>query len=116
MEPFCALSTPAGVSGIAVIRASGEGVSLKAGKAVKILRTTGERTDAALESLGGYESCYARFIDPSTGNTVDDVVVTVEDLNGDRNGIVYAFSAVHIAEYAWIALALAWYRVRSGVS
>ena len=77
MEPFCALSTPAGLSGIAVIRASGEGVSLKASKAVKILRTTGERTDAALESLGGYESCYARFIDPSTGNTIDDVVVTV---------------------------------------
>ena len=77
MEPFCALSTPAGLSGIAVIRASGEGVSLKASKAVKILRTTGGRTDAALNSLGGYESCYARFIDPSTGNTIDDVVVTV---------------------------------------
>ena len=46
----------------------------------------------------------------------DDVVATVEDLSGDRNGIVYSFSAVHIAEYAWIALALAWYRVRSGVS
>ena len=77
MEPFCALSTPAGVSGIAVIRASGEGVSLKASKAVKILRTTGGRTDAALNSLRGYESCYARFIDPSAGNTIDDVVVTV---------------------------------------
>lgn len=77
MEPFCALSTPAGLSGIAVIRASGEGVSLKAAPAVKILRTTGGRTDAALNSLGGYESCYARFIDPSTGNTIDDVVVTV---------------------------------------
>lgn len=46
----------------------------------------------------------------------DDVVATVEDLSGDRKGIVYAFSAVHIAEYAWIALALAWYRVRSDVS
>ncbi len=77
MEPFCALSTPAGVSGIAVIRASGEGVSLKASKAVKILRTTGERTDAALSSLGGYESCYARFIDPETDKTIDDVVITV---------------------------------------
>lgn len=77
MEPFCALSTPSGVSGIAVIRASGEGVSLKADKAVKILRTTGERTDAALSSLGGYESCYARFIDPETNTTIDDVVVTV---------------------------------------
>lgn len=77
MEPFCALSTPAGVSGIAVIRASGEGVSLKAGKAVKILRTTGERTDAALSSLGGYESCYARFIDPENNKTIDDVVITV---------------------------------------
>lgn len=77
MEPFCALSTPAGVSGIAVIRASGEGVSLKASKAVKILRTTGERTDAALSSLGGYESCYARFIDPDTDKTIDDVVITV---------------------------------------
>lgn len=46
----------------------------------------------------------------------DDVVATVEDLSGDRNGIVYSFSAVHIAEYTWIALALAWYRVRSGIS
>lgn len=46
----------------------------------------------------------------------DDVVATVEDLSGDRSGIVYAFSSVHIAEYASIALALAWYRVRSDVS
>lgn len=76
MEPFCALSTPAGLSGIAVIRASGEDVSLKAEKAVKILRTTGERTDAALTSLEGYESAYARFIDPSSDRTIDNVVVT----------------------------------------
>lgn len=76
MEPFCALSTPAGVSGIAVIRASGEDVASKACRAVNIIRTTGGRTDAALTSLKGYESCYARFIDPDTGKTVDDVVVT----------------------------------------
>ena len=76
MEPFCALSTPAGVSGIAVIRASGEGVSELASKAVKILRTTGERTDAALTSLKGYESAYARFLDPKTNKTIDNVVVT----------------------------------------
>ena len=76
MEPFCALSTPAGVSGIAVIRASGEGVSLKASKALKILRTTGDRTEAALTDLEGYESAYARFIDPSDNRTIDDVVVT----------------------------------------
>ena len=76
MEPFCALSTPAGVSGIAVIRASGEGVSLKASKALKILRTTGDRTEAALTDLKGYESAYARFIDPSDNRTIDDVVVT----------------------------------------
>ena len=76
MEPFCALSTPAGLSGIAVIRASGEGVSLKASKALKILRTTGGRTDAALTDLKGYESAYARFGDPDTNKTIDHVVVT----------------------------------------
>ena len=76
MEPFCALSTPAGLSGIAVIRASGEGVCLKASKAIKILRTTGGRTDAALTSLEGYESAYGRFVDPETDKTIDDVVVT----------------------------------------
>ena len=76
MEPFCALSTPAGLSGIAVIRASGEDVSLKAEKAIKILRTTGERTDAALTDLKGYESAYARFTDPVNNKTIDDVVVT----------------------------------------
>lgn len=76
MEPFCALSTPSGISGIAVIRASGEGVSHLLSRAVRILRTTGGRTDVDLDSLQGYESAYARFIDPDTGNTIDDVVVT----------------------------------------
>lgn len=77
MEPFCALSTPAGTSGIAVIRASGEGVSEKVSQAVKILRTTGERTDVSLSSLKGYESAFARFEDPKTNRTVDEVVITV---------------------------------------
>ncbi|MCR5592340.1 MAG: tRNA uridine-5-carboxymethylaminomethyl(34) synthesis GTPase MnmE [Saccharofermentans sp.] len=77
MEPFCALSTPAGTSGIAVIRASGEGVSEIVSRAVKILRTTGERTDVSLSSLKGYESAYARFTDPKTQKTIDEVVVTV---------------------------------------
>ena len=76
MEPFCALSTPAGVSGIAVIRASGEGVAFKVSKAVKILRTTGGRTSAALTDLKGYESAYGRFEDPDSGRIIDEVVVT----------------------------------------
>lgn len=76
MEPFCALSTPAGVSGIAVIRASGEGVAFKVLKAVKILRTTGGRTSAALTDLKGYESAYGRFEDPDSGRIIDEVVVT----------------------------------------
>ena len=59
-----------------MIRASGEDVSLKAEKAIKILRTTGERTDAALTDLKGYESAYARFTDPVNNKTIDDVVVT----------------------------------------
>lgn len=42
----------------------------------------------------------------------NEVVATLEDVNGDRSGIDYVFSAVHVAEYAWIALTLAWYRLR----
>ena len=49
---------------------------MKASKALKILRTTGGRTDAALTDLRGYESAYARFGDPDTNKTIDDVVVT----------------------------------------
>ena len=85
MEPFCALSTPAGLSGIAVIRASGEDVSLKAEKAIKILRTTGERTDAALTDLKGYESAYARFTDPVNNKTIDDVRAFVNKVTDKTN-------------------------------
>ncbi|MBR1796394.1 MAG: tRNA uridine-5-carboxymethylaminomethyl(34) synthesis GTPase MnmE [Clostridiales bacterium] len=77
MEPFCALSTPVGVSGIAVIRASGEGVSEKVSKAVRILRTAGGRSGVPLSSLKGYESAYCRITDPKSGKTIDDVVITV---------------------------------------
>ncbi len=76
MEPFCALSTPAGLSGVAVIRASGDGVASIVSRAVKVLRTTGGRTDAALTDLKGYESCYGRIFDPAAGRSIDDVVIT----------------------------------------
>lgn len=77
MAPFCALSTPSGVSGIAVIRASGEGVSSIVSGALKIIRASGNRTGISLTELGGYESCYASFIDPRTNRKIDNVVVTV---------------------------------------
>jgi len=77
MAPFCALSTPSGVSGIAVIRASGEGVSQIVSGALRIIRASGNRTGILLTELGGYESCYAQFIDPETTREIDNVVVTV---------------------------------------
>lgn len=77
MEPFCALSTPAGKSGIAVIRASGDGVCEAVSGAIRILRTTGDRKGVDLRELGGYESAYAQLVDISTGKIIDNVVVTV---------------------------------------
>ncbi|MCQ2517011.1 MAG: tRNA uridine-5-carboxymethylaminomethyl(34) synthesis GTPase MnmE [Saccharofermentans sp.] len=77
MAPFCALSTPSGVSGIAVIRASGEAVSQIVSGALRIIRASGNRTGINLTELGGYESCYAQFIDPDTRRDIDNVVVTV---------------------------------------
>ena len=40
-DPFCAVSTPAGTSGIAVIRISGHGVGELLNDSVKIIRSSG---------------------------------------------------------------------------
>jgi len=77
MDAFCALSTPAGISGIAVIRASGQGVIEGIAEAVRVLRTTGDTTGVSLTDLGGYEAAFCAFADPKTQEEIDRVVVTV---------------------------------------
>ena len=74
-RPFCACSTPGGVSGIAVIRMSGKGSLEVAGKVFRILRAAGDVKD--ISSMEGYTAALARAFDPETGNTVDDCVITV---------------------------------------
>ena len=73
-EPICACSTPAGISGLAVIRISGKDCGVLTDKCTKILRSSGDydRTSA----LPGYTCAYGSVNDPKTGEMIDRVVIT----------------------------------------
>ena len=72
MSTVCAVSTPLAEGGISVIRISGE-------KALEVA----ERVFAPFSAFGsvremkGYTCAYGRIIDPSTGETSDDALLTV---------------------------------------
>ena len=72
---FAACSTPAGISGIAVIRISGNGCIEALNKIVRPVR--GARGAKSLTDLEGYESLYGEIKDPDTNEVIDDVVITV---------------------------------------
>ena len=74
-RPFCACSTPGGVSGIAVIRMSGKGSVEVADKVFKILRTAGDAKK--ISEMQGYTAAFARCFDPSNDENIDDCIVTV---------------------------------------
>ena len=71
---FAACSTPAGISGIAVIRISGNGCIEAVDDLIRPVR--GARGARSLTELEGYESLYGIICDPVTGEDIDDVVVT----------------------------------------
>jgi len=73
-EPICACSTPAGISGIAVIRVSGDGCGVLADKCARIIRSGSDCK--LLSELPGYSCAYGAVVDPSSGDTVDEVVFT----------------------------------------
>ncbi len=73
-EPICACSTPAGISGIAVIRISGNGCGELADKCSVILRSSGNYTK--LSELPGYTCAFGYVKDPSNGVKVDEVIFT----------------------------------------
>ncbi len=73
-EPICACSTPAGISGIAVIRISGNGCSLLADKCSVILRSSGDYS--RLSEIPGYTCAFGYVKDPSNGIKVDEVIFT----------------------------------------
>ena len=73
-EPICACSTPAGISGIAVIRISGNGCGKLADKCSVILRSSGNYTK--LSELPGYTCAFGYVKDPSNGVKVDEVIFT----------------------------------------
>ena len=73
-EPICACSTPAGISGIAVIRVSGNGCGKLADKCSVILRSSGDYS--RLSELPGYTCAFGYVKDPSTGTRVDEVIFT----------------------------------------
>ena len=73
-ELFCAVSTPAGTSGIAVIRISGNGAAKSIDRSVKIIRSSGGY--GKVSELPGYTCCFADLRDPDTGVSVDKVVIT----------------------------------------
>ena len=71
---FCAVSTPAGTSGIAVIRISGQNVSAVIDGAVRIIRSSGDYK--RVSEMPGYTCCFADFNNPSDGSLIDKVVIT----------------------------------------
>ena len=73
-EPICACSTPAGISGIAVIRISGNGCGKLADKWSVILRSSGEYKK--ISELPGYTCAFGYVKDPSNDVKVDEVVFT----------------------------------------
>ena len=73
-EPICACSTPAGISGIAVIRISGNGCGKLADKCSVILRSSGEYKK--ISELPGYTCAFGYVKDPSNDVKVDEVVFT----------------------------------------
>lgn len=79
-KPFCACSTPPGVSGIAVIRLSGQNSAAVVDKCVRILRSgenlAGSSKNITVSQMGGYTCAYADFFDPEDNNPIDDVVIT----------------------------------------
>ena len=72
-KPFCACSTPAGVSGIAVIRLSGEGSAEVADRICHIIR--GFNDPVLVSDMQGYTSAFALIKDPETGLKVDEVII-----------------------------------------
>ena len=73
-EPICACSTPAGISGIAVIRISGNGCGILADKCSVILRSS--RDYKKLSELPGYTCAFGYVEDPSNNVKVDEVIFT----------------------------------------
>ncbi len=73
-EPICACSTPAGISGIAVIRISGNGCGILADKCSVILRSSGDYKN--LSELPGYTCAFGYVKDPSNNVKVDEVIFT----------------------------------------
>jgi tRNA modification GTPase len=73
-EPICACSTPAGISGIAVIRISGNGCGILADKCSVILRSSGDYRK--LSELPGYTCAFGYVKDPSNNVKVDEVIFT----------------------------------------
>ena len=73
-EPICACSTPAGISGIAVIRISGNGCGLLADKCSVILRSSGDYSK--LSEIPGYTCAFGYVKDPKTDLKVDEVIFT----------------------------------------
>ena len=72
-EPFCACSTPPGISGIAVIRVSGEGTGECLDRIVRIIRSAGDYKK--FSELPGYTAAYAAIND-TEGNLIDNVIIT----------------------------------------
>jgi len=71
---FAACSTPAGISGIAVIRVSGDGCGEAVDKIARVIRAADNCKTIA--DLKGYTAAYCVIEDPVTKEKIDDVVIT----------------------------------------
>lgn len=95
MSTVCAVSTPLAEGGIAVIRISGEGAIAAA---EKLFTPFG---DKPVGEMQGYTCAYGKVTDPSTGETVDDAVLTVfrapHSYTGEDTAEISCHGGVYVA-------------------
>ncbi len=96
MSTICAVSTPLAEGGLAVIRMSGSKALEYAGK---LFRPFGGK---AVSDMPGYTCAYGKVIDPDSGETVDDAVLTVfrapASYTGEDTAEISCHGGIYIAK------------------
>ena len=96
MSTVCAVSTPLAEGGLAVIRISGEGAIAAA---ARIFRPFGGKK---ADEMPGYTCAYGRVIDPESGETVDDAMLTVfrapHSYTGEDTAEISCHGGIYIAK------------------
>ena len=73
-RPYCACATPPGVSGLAVIRMSGNGAAAVLDRVFHIVRSADDAL--SVSDMRGYTAAFGTIFDPADKHIIDDVICT----------------------------------------